>query len=111
MPASRRRCRRMRGGTARAFSSSRPTYSERGPLDNLCHTLVGAALGEAGLKRRTRFGNATLMIAANLPDLDVLVFFTDTAAISFRRGWTHGLLAQALLPVALAVVVWLAGKW
>ena len=38
------------------------------------------------------------MIAANLPDLDVLVFATSTPAVSFRRGWTHGLLAQALLP-------------
>jgi len=46
-------------------------------MDNLCHTLVGAALGEAGFKRRTRFGSATLMIASNLPDIDVLVFATD----------------------------------
>ena len=45
-------------------------------MDNLCHTLVGAAMGEAGLKHRTRYGNATLMLAANLPDLDVLVFLT-----------------------------------
>jgi hypothetical protein len=41
-------------------------------MDNLCHTLVGAALGEAGFKRRTRFASATLMIASNLPDIDVL---------------------------------------
>jgi hypothetical protein len=56
-------------------------------VDNFCHTLVGAAFGEAGLKRRTRFGNPTLMIAANLPDIDVLSFVTDTNPISFRRGW------------------------
>lgn len=74
-------------------------------MDNLCHTLVGAACGEAGLKRRSRFGAATLMIAANLPDIDVLVFATDVPAVSFRRGWTHGLLAQALLPLALTAVV------
>jgi len=74
-------------------------------MDNLCHTLVGAALGEAGLKRRTRLGSATLMIASNLPDLDVLVFATGTPAVAFRRGWTHGVLAQALLPIALAVVM------
>ena len=74
-------------------------------MDNLCHTLVGAALGEAGLKARTRFGSATLLIAANLPDLDVLVFFTDTPSVAFRRGWTHGVLAQALLPVALTAAV------
>jgi inner membrane protein len=74
-------------------------------VDNLCHTLVGAALGEAGLKQRTRFGNAVLMIAANIPDVDVLVFATSTPAVSFRRGWTHGILAQLLLPVLLTAVM------
>ncbi len=79
-------------------------------MDNLCHTLVGAAFGEAGLKRRTRFGSATLMIAANLPDLDVLVFATDIPSVAFRRGWTHGTTAQLLLPVALTAVMWAVGR-
>ena len=79
-------------------------------MDNLCHTLVGAACGEAGLKQRTRYGNATLMIAANLPDIDVLSFVTDTAPISFRRGWTHGILAQLLLPVAFTAVMYAIGR-
>ena len=79
-------------------------------MDNVCHTLVGAALGEAGLKQRTRHASATLMIAANLPDLDVLVFFTETSSFSFRRGWTHGVLGQALLPVALTAVIWLGSR-
>lgn len=79
-------------------------------MDNVCHTLVGAAFGEAGLKRRTRFGNATLMIAANLPDLDVLVFATDVPSVAFRRGWTHGTLAQLLLPVALTAVMMAVGR-
>jgi inner membrane protein len=81
-------------------------------MDNVCHTLVGAAFGEAGLKRRTRFGGATLMIAANLPDLDVLVFATDVPSVAFRRGWTHGTIAQLLLPVALTAVMWaLSRAW
>lgn len=79
-------------------------------MDNLCHTLVGAALGEAGLKRRTRFGSATLMIASNLPDLDVLVFATDLPSVAFRRGWTHGTVAQALLPIALTAVMSVVGR-
>ena len=74
-------------------------------MDNVCHTLVGAAFGEAGLKRHTRFGNATLMIAANLPDVDVLVFAVDGPSVAFRRGWTHGTVAQALLPIALTVAM------
>jgi inner membrane protein len=79
-------------------------------LDNLCHTLVGAACGEAGLKHRTRYGNVTLMIAANLPDVDVVSFFTDTAPISFRRGWTHGILAQLLLPLVFTGVMYAVGR-
>lgn len=79
-------------------------------MDNLCHTLVGAAFGEAGLKRRTRYGSATLMIAANLPDLDVLVFATSAPSVAFRRGWTHGLAAQALLPLALTALVLLFAR-
>ncbi len=80
-------------------------------MDNVCHTLVGAAFGRAGLARRSRLGSATLMIAANLPDVDVLVFATSTPAVAFRRGWTHGVLAQALLPLALAGLMLLIGRW
>lgn len=79
-------------------------------MDNLCHTLVGAAFGEAGLKRRTRYGNAALMISANLPDLDVLVFATSTLPVSFRRGWTHGIVAQLVLPVLLTLAIVLVDR-
>ena len=80
-------------------------------MDNLCHTLAGAAIGEAGLKGRTRFGNPALIIAANLPDVDVLVFLTGTPPVAFRRGWTHGVLAQALLPLALAAILLAWDRW
>lgn len=80
-------------------------------MDNVCHTLVGAALGEAGLKRLSPRGSAALMIAANIPDLDALVFLTGTPSVSFRRGWTHGVLAQALLPVLLAGALVLFDRW
>jgi inner membrane protein len=74
-------------------------------MDNVCHTLVGAACARAGLTRQTRLGMVTSMIAANLPDLDVLVFATDVPSVAFRRGWTHGVLAQAVLPVLFACVM------
>ena len=73
-------------------------------MDNLCHTLVGAALGEAGLKRRTPLATATLLVGANLPDVDAYTYaFSDgPTALAFRRGWTHGVLAMAVLPAVLA---------
>ena len=79
-------------------------------MDNLCHTLVGAAMGEAGLKRRTRFGSAALMMASNLPDVDVIVFATGTPSVAFRRGWTHGVGAQLVLPILVTAVFWYMGR-
>ena len=80
-------------------------------MDNLCHTLAGAALGEAGLKHRTALGLGTLMLASNLPDVDVAVFLTDTLAMSFRRGWTHGVLAMAVLPAVFAGLMLAYDRW
>ena len=72
-------------------------------MDNLCHTLAGLALGEAGLKRRTALGNVTLVIGANLPDLDALSYaWGPVTALGFRRGWTHGILAMGVWPLVLA---------
>ncbi|MEO7158393.1 MAG: metal-dependent hydrolase [Vicinamibacterales bacterium] len=67
----------------------------------MCHSLIGMAASRAGLKQLTPLATSTLVIANNLPDIDVGVFATHTLAMSFRRGWTHGILAQALLPIAL----------
>jgi len=75
-------------------------------MDNVCHTLVGAALAEAGLGRRTSLGFATLLIGANLPDLDVLSYFDGPlAALEWRRGWSHGVVALAVLPVLLTAAM------
>jgi len=74
-------------------------------MDNVCHSLLGAALGRAGLARRSSLGMSTLVIANNLPDIDVAVFLTNTLPMSFRRGWTHGVLAQVTLPIALAAAM------
>lgn len=67
--------------------------------------MLGGVLGRAGLASRTPLGMTTLIVANNLPDVDVAVFATDTLAMSFRRGWTHGVLAQATLPIALTAIV------
>ncbi|HLS47648.1 MAG TPA: metal-dependent hydrolase [Gemmatimonadales bacterium] len=71
-------------------------------MDNICHTLAGAALAESGLGRRTSFGVATLLIGANLPDIDVLAFVGGPLAdLEWRRGWSHGVVALVVLPFLL----------
>ncbi len=39
-------------------------------MDNVTHSLIGAVLGQAGLKRKTGLAMPALIIAANLPDID-----------------------------------------
>ena len=79
-------------------------------MDNVCHTLVGVAVAQAGFKPRTALATATAAIAANLPDIDVLVFATDIPSVAFRRGITHGVPAQILLPIGCAAVMWAIGR-
>ena len=40
-------------------------------MDNLTHSLAGWALGQAGLKEKSRKGLAALILGANAPDIDV----------------------------------------
>lgn len=79
-------------------------------MDPICHTLVGGCLAQAGLKRRTRYGLVTLLVAANLPDVDILSTFLDRS-LELRRGWTHGLPALVVWPILLGAVMWLWARW
>jgi len=79
-------------------------------MDNVCHTLVGAALAEAGLKRKTVLGTATLMLAANFPDIDVIAVPLGHS-LGFRRGVTHGLPALLILPLVLTLIMMAWHRW
>ena len=82
-------------------------------MDNLTHSLIGAALGQAGLKRRTGLAMPALIIAANLPDIDAACFFWLDGAehLGFRRGISHGPIAMVLLPLLLAGALWGYDRW
>jgi inner membrane protein len=79
-------------------------------MDNLAHALAGAALGHAGLKRQTGLGVATLVIAANLPDIDAASALVGRS-LAWRRGWTHGPIGLALLPILLALAMLAFDRW
>ena len=70
-------------------------------MDPLTHTLVGANLASTRLRERTRFATAALVVGANLPDVDSILYYTghQDLALGFRRGWTHGVLALVVLPL------------
>jgi inner membrane protein len=74
-------------------------------MDNLTHTLAGLMLARVGLEKTTPRGTAMLMLAANAPDIDAVVWFSGTLRyIEFHRTYTHSLVflpLMALLPILL----------
>lgn len=79
-------------------------------MDPICHTLVGASLGATGLARKTRYGAATLIVGANLPDVDAVAYFFGPAAYALRRGVTHGIAAMLVWPLLLGGGMWLVSR-
>lgn len=77
-------------------------------LDNLTHSLAGAVLGQMGLKKKTGLGMATLIVAANIPDIDAVATLLDGVQhLAIRRGITHGPIAMLLLPLVLTgIMIW-----
>jgi inner membrane protein len=72
--------------------------------------LFGAAMGRAGLNRKTALATATLTLAAEAADLDVFSRFGGPAfGLNHHRGFTHSFLGVPL--VAATVVAFMYGIW
>lgn len=81
-------------------------------MDNFTHSLTGWALGQTGLKRKTRKGLAALILGANLPDIDVFFGWVPWEPLATHRGVTHSLVGGVLiLPALLAFLLWLLDRW
>ncbi len=81
-------------------------------MDNFTHSLAGWALGQAGLKTKTRKGLAALILGANMPDIDVFFGWVPWAPLATHRGFTHGLIGGVILmPPLLAGLLWLLDRW
>ena len=80
-------------------------------MDNLTHSLIGAALGQAGLKRKTGLAMPALIVGANLPDIDAGCVVYGIESLAMRRGITHGPIALVLLPLLLAGALWWFDRW
>lgn len=81
-------------------------------MDNLTHSFAGALIGQLGLKRKTGLAMPTLVIAANLPDIDAFaILLGGHQHLALRRGMTHGPIAMVLLPVMLWGIMLAWNRW
>ena len=68
-------------------------------------------MGQAGLKRMTGLAVPTLIIAANLPDIDAVLSVLGTQSLALRRGLTHGPIALLILPMLLTAAMIGFERW
>lgn len=75
-------------------------------MDNLTHSLIGYALGEAGLRQRLGPGTTlALVVGSNLPDVDVVSLLAGREGFLLRRGWTHSVLGMPLLAAVCSLLI------
>jgi inner membrane protein len=80
-------------------------------MDNLTHSLVGALLGQMGFKKKSGLAMPTLIIAANLPDIDAGCAIYGIESLAMRRGITHGPIALLVLPLILWGLMLAFDRW
>lgn len=79
-------------------------------MDNLTHTLTGLMLSRAGLNRWCARATPILLLAANLPDCDVVTSWGGALDyLDHHRGITHALAASPVVAAASVLLVRLAG--
>src|SRR5207245_655808 len=80
-------------------------------LEPITHFLTGACLARAGFNRKTALATATMTLAAEAPDLDVLSGFKGPVyGFAHHRGFTHsflGLLLTSAVVVGFMYLVWI----
>ena len=79
-------------------------------MEPLTHFLTGACLARAGLNRKTALATATVTLASEAPDIDVLGRIKGPVfGFAHHRGFTHSFLGLILVSagvVALMYLVW-----
>jgi inner membrane protein len=80
-------------------------------MDNITHSLTGYALARAGLGDTGRGATLALVLASNLPDVDVVTWLAGTASyMHHHRDLTHSVLGAPLAALALAGILRLTVK-
>lgn len=75
-------------------------------MDNLTHSLVGLAAAKAGLERVSPYATAVCVLAANLPDADIVTLAAGPAAyLEHHRGITHSIVGALVLGAALPLLL------
>jgi inner membrane protein len=67
-------------------------------VDNVTHTLVGLMMSRSGIDRKVAHAAPLMMIAANIPDMDVISLVRGPLSyLEWHRSYTHALASAPLM--------------
>jgi inner membrane protein len=77
-------------------------------VDNITHSLFALTIANAGLRRAGRGATLALVVASNMPDIEIVTAVTGgrVGYLAAHRGPTHGA-AGLLLALATGTLIWL----
>ncbi|HEX7175830.1 MAG TPA: metal-dependent hydrolase [Pyrinomonadaceae bacterium] len=74
-------------------------------MDNLTHSFVGLAAAKAGLERVSPYATVVCVLAANVPDADVVTLAGGSLTyLKHHRGITHSIVGTLVLGLALPLL-------
>jgi inner membrane protein len=80
-------------------------------MDNLTHTAIGLFLSRIGLGQWSARGTPIVLLAANLPDIDVVAAVRGPLSyLEYHRHLTHSLVLMPVMALAAVALVRLAGR-
>jgi inner membrane protein len=75
-------------------------------MDNITHTLTGLALSRAGLNRWYSHSASVLVLAANAPDIDIVMAFRGSLPyFESHRGITHSVVMAPVMALVVVLLV------
>ena len=78
-------------------------------MDNLTHSLAGLMMSRAGIDRKVSDAAVLMMLAANIPDIDVAMGLGGSLSyLKWHRSYTHSLAAAPLMALLPVLVMMLA---
>src|SRR5512133_2273028 len=80
-------------------------------MDNLTHTAIGLFLSRIGPGRWSPRATAIMLVAANIPDVDVVTSAAGTLNyLNYHRHLTHSFLLAPVMALAAVALVRLVGR-
>jgi inner membrane protein len=81
-------------------------------VDNVTHSLVGLMLSRSGIDRKVAHAAPLMIIAANIPDIDVTSLFGGPLTyLEWHRSYTHALISAPLMALIPPLILLWRGRF